>query len=198
MEFKFEVPTWSRIYRMILNLAEKISRSGFEPEIILGVSRGGWIPARILSDFLCNPNLANAKAEFYSGIAETKGQPILTQSVSMSVRGRKVLIVDEVVDSGKTLNLVKKHVVDQGAREVRTATVYIKPWSALKPDYFERESKEWIVFPWEIKETLRKIIGKRKGRHGFGKEEIAASIKAGLPAELVRRFVRKILEEENC
>jgi len=198
MELKYEVPGWTQIYSMMLNLAGKIDKSDFEPEIILGVSRGGWVPARVLSDLLCNPNLANAKAEFYSGIAETKGEPTITQSVSMSVDGRKVLIVDEVVDSGKTLNLVKEHVVDQGAREVKTATVYIKPWSIVRPDYYEKETKKWIVFPWEIKETLRKIIEKRIGGGKFKREETAAFVKAGLPAQLVKRFVKEILEEEKC
>lgn len=198
MEFEFEVPTWNQIYSMILNLAERIDRSNFEPEIILGVSRGGWIPARVLSDLLCNPNLANARAEFYSGIAETEGEPTLTQSVSMSVGGRKVLIVDEVVDSGKTLKLIKDHVIEQGAKEVKTAAIYIKPWSTVKPDYYEKETTHWIVFPWEIKETLRKIIEKHIGKERFDKEEIAKFVKSGLPAELVERFVKEILEEEKC
>jgi len=198
MEFEFEVPTWNQIYSMMLNLAEKIDKSDFEPEIILGVSRGGWIPARVLSDLLCNPNLANAKAEFYSGIAETKGEPTLTQSVSMSVDGRKVLIVDEVVDSGKTLNLIKEHVTSQGAREVKTAAVYTKPWSIVIPDYCEKETKHWIVFPWEIKETLRKIILKRLEMEKFGKEEVSVLVKAGLPPDLVERFVKEISEEEKC
>jgi hypoxanthine phosphoribosyltransferase len=63
-ELKFEVPTWNQIYNMLLNLAEKIRKNGFKPDIIVGVSRGGWPPARVLSDLLDNPNLANAKQNF--------------------------------------------------------------------------------------------------------------------------------------
>jgi len=109
-EIEFEVPTWNQIYRMLLDLVEKIRKNGFEPDIIVGVSRGGWPPARVLSDLLDNPNLANVKAEFYLGVAETKGEPVITQPVSMIVNGKKVLIVDEVADTGKSLKLVKEHI----------------------------------------------------------------------------------------
>jgi hypoxanthine phosphoribosyltransferase len=194
----FEVPSWNRIYEMLLNLAEKIRKSGFKPEIIVGVSRGGWPPARVLSDLLGNPNLANVRAEFYLGVAETKGEPILTQPVSTTVSRRRVLIVDEVADTGKSLKLVRKHLIEQGAKEAKIAAVYYKPWSVIKPDYYEKETSSWIVFPWETKETVQKVI-KRCREEGTPIEEgTARLVKAGASAELVRRFVKEILEEGNC
>ena len=123
-ELEFEVPTWNQIYNMLLILAEKTRKNGFKPDIIVGISRGGWPPARVLSDLLGNPNLANVKAEFYLGVAETKEDPILTQPVSTSVAGKKVLIVDDVADSGKSLKLVKEHIIKEGACEVKIVTVY--------------------------------------------------------------------------
>jgi len=197
-EIEFEVPTWNQIYEMLLNLAEKIRKNGFKPDIIVGVSRGGWPPARVLSDLLGNPNLANVKAEFYLGVAETKGEPVITQPVSMTVAGKKVLIVDEVADTGKSLKLVKEHIIGEGAAEVKVATVYYKPWSIVKPDYYEKETSRWIVFPWEIKETIRKIVKKCREKGKTAEEETAKLVKAGISAELVRRFLKEILEEENC
>ena len=197
-ELEFEVPTWKQIYNMLLNLAEKIRKNGFKPDIIVGVSRGGWPPARVLSDLLGNPNLANVKAEFYLGVAETKGEPTLTQPVSTNVASRKVLIVDEVADSGKSLKLVKEHVIKEGACEVKIVTIYYKPWSIVIPDYYEKETSRWIVFPWEIKETIRKIVKKCREKGKSVQEETAKLVKAGIPAELVRRFLKEILEEENC
>lgn len=197
-EIEFEVPTWNQIYEMLLNLAEKIRKNGFKPDIIVGVSRGGWPPARVLSDLLGNPNLANVKAEFYLGVAETKGEPVITQPVSMTVAGKKVLIVDEVADTGKSLKLVKEHIIGEGAAEVKVATVYYKPWSIVKPDYYEKETSRWIVFPWEIKETIRKIVKKCGEKGKTVEEETAKLVKAGISAELVRRFLKEILEEENC
>jgi hypoxanthine phosphoribosyltransferase len=197
-ELEFEVPTWNQIYKMLLNLAEKIQKSGFKPDIIVGVSRGGWPPARVLSDLMGNPNLANVKAEFYLGVAETKGEPTLTQPVSMEVAGKKVLIVDEVADTGKSLKLVKEHIIQKGATEVRIATVYYKPWSIVKPDYYEKETSCWIVFPWEIKETIRKIAKRYREKGKPIEEETAKLVKAGIAAELVERFLKEIFEEESC
>ena len=197
-ETQFEIPTWDQIYEMLLNSAERIRKNGFKPDLIVGVSRGGWPPARVLSDFLDNPNLANVKAEFYLGVAETKMEPILTQPVSMAVAGKKVLIVDEVADTGKSLELVKKHVIEQGACEVKIATVYYKPWSVVIPDYYGKETSRWIVFPWEIKETIRKIVKKCREKGKSVEEAVAKLVKAGVSAELARRFLKEIVEEANC
>ena len=197
-EIEFEVPIWNQIYNMLLNLAEKIRRDRFKPDIIVGVSRGGWPPARVLSDLMGNSNLANVRAEFYLGVAETKEEPVLTQPVSMEVAGKKVLVVDEVADTGKSLKLVKEHIIEKGATEVKIATVYYKPWSIVKPDYYEKETSKWIVFPWEIKETVRKIVRRCTEKKTAIEEDTAKLVKAGISAELVERFLKEILEEENC
>jgi len=197
-EIEFEAPTWSQIYGMLLQIAEKIRRDNFKPDIIVGVSRGGWPPARILSDFLENPNLANVRVEFYVGVAETKGEPMLTQPVSVKVAGKKVLVVDEVADTGKSLQLIKEHLRAEGASEVRIATIYLKPWSTVKPDYYARETSRWIVFPWEIKETIRKIVQKCGEKGEFLEQKIEKLVDAGLSRRLVKRFLREILEEKSC
>jgi hypothetical protein len=197
-KLEFEVPKWNQIYEMLLNLAEKIRKNNFKPDIIVGVSRGGWPPARVLSDLMGNPNLANVRAEFYLGVAETKDEPVLTQPVSMRVTGKKVLVVDEVADTGKSLKLVKEHIIEQGATKVKIATVYYKPWSIVKPDYYEKETSRWIVFPWETKETVRKIVRKCKEKGKPVEEEAAKLVKAGISAKLVEKFLKEIFEEGNC
>ena len=198
LELEFEVPTWNQIYNMLLNLAEKIRKDKFKPDVIVGVSRGGWPPARVLSDLMGNPNIANVRAEFYLGVAETKGEPTLTQPVSMEVDGKKVLVVDEVADTGKSLKLVKQHIIEKDAKEVKIATVYYKPWSIVKPDYYEKETSKWIVFPWEIKETVRKIVKKCMEKKTSIEEETEKLVEAGISAGLVERFLKEILEEGNC
>jgi hypoxanthine phosphoribosyltransferase len=195
---EFEVPTWNQIYDMLLSQAEKISKSCFKPDIIIGIARGGWLPARVLTDLLEIPNLANVSAEYYVGVAETKNEPVLTQGISAVVTDKKVLIADDVADSGRSLKLVKEHVLQQDAKEVKTATMYHKPWSIVKPDYYERETKLWIVFPWEMKETIRKIVEKRKEKSASVEEETAKLVKAGLPKRLTERFLKEMFEEGNC
>jgi hypoxanthine phosphoribosyltransferase len=197
-KLEFEVPSWNQIYGMLLNLADKIRKNGFEPDIIVGVSRGGWPPARVLSDLMDNANLANVRAEFYLGVAETKEKAVLTQPVSMSVEGKRVLVVDEVADTGRSLELVREHILENGAVEVKIATVYYKPWSIIKPDYYEKETSSWIVFPWEIKETVRKIVKKCRKNGTPIETQTAKLVDAGLSANLIHMFLEEILEEENC
>jgi len=194
-ELEFEAPTWDQIYNMLIKLADRIRNSRFKPDVIVGVSRGGWPPARVLSDLLGNPNLANVRAEFYLGVAETKGEPTLTQPVSVNVAGKKVLVVDEIADTGKSLKLIKQHLIEKGATEVKIATIYYKPWSIIIPEYYEKETSRWVVFPWEIKETVRKIVKKCKEKETSAEVETAKLVKAGILKELVQKFLKEIIEE---
>jgi len=192
LDVEFEIPTWDEIYEMLLRLAEKIQRDNFHPDLIIGVCRGGWPPARVISDLLGNPKLANISVEFYVDVAETKNKPVLTQSVTAPVKGKKVLILDDVADTGKTLKLVKKHLLDRGAEEVKIATIYYKPWSIVVPDYYEKETKRWIVFPWERKETVRNLM--RKHRKEDVREKLIAE---GMDPKLVERFINEVLQEKR-
>lgn len=194
---KFEVPAWNRIYTMLLMQAEKIRQSGFKPDVIVGVTRGGWVPARVLSDFLEVPDVVTVRVEFYVGVAETRNEPVLIQGVSASVAGKKALLVDDIADTGKSLVLAREHILQQGAAEVRIATLYRKPWSAITPDYYEIEASCWVVFPWEIKETIRKIVEKY-GEKNAVDVETAKLVKAGLPKQVAERFLKEVFEERAC
>ena len=196
MKVEFDVPNWRNIYLMLLNLAEKIRRGTFKPDVIIAVSRGGWLPARVLSDLIEAPT-GNVGVDFYLGVAETRKVPVLTQNVNVPVAGKKVLVVDDVADSGKSLKLVKKLLFKQGAMDVQVATIYYKPLSIIKPDYFARETKRWVVFPWETKETIRRIFEKNRDET-IVKVEIAKLVKAGLPKELAEHFLKEISEEKPC
>jgi len=194
---KFEVPTWNKICDMLLSQAEKIRQSSFKPDVIVGVTRGGWVPARVLSDLLGVPDFATVRVEFYLGVTETRNEPVLIQGVSAAVTGKKVLIVDDVADTGKSLQLAREHVLQQGATEVKIATVYRKPWSVIKPDYYETETSCWVVFPWETKEPIRKIVEKHGDKKAI-EMETAKLVKAGLPKQLAESFLKEVFEERDC
>src|SRR5947208_16991835 len=94
---------------MLLDLAQQIKKDRYKPEIIVGVSRGGWPPARVMSDLLQNPNLANMKVEFHKDIGVRNRKPRITQPVTMDVVGKRDLVVDEVSDTVHTLRVVADH-----------------------------------------------------------------------------------------
>ena len=194
-KLEFEIPSWEQIYEELLHLANRIRENNFKADVIVSVSRGGWPPARIMSDLLENPELANVRAEFYLGVAKTKGDPVITQPVSTSVKGKKVLIVDEVADTGKSLRLVKSHLEEQGATEVKTMTIYYKPWSIIVPDWYAKETSRWLVFPWERKETVRKVLEEYKNQGKPVDEAVEKLVQSGLSRKLVERFIQEIFEE---
>ncbi len=194
---QFEAPTWCQIYSMLLHQASEIRHSGFKPDVIVGVSRGGWIPARVLSDLLENPNLASLKVEYYVGIGKTRNSPLLAQCLSADVRGKNVLVVDEISDHGKSLRLSTDHVVQRGACEVKTATLYSKPWTAFKPDYCEKETRKWIVFPWEIRETIDQICKKHKSNTTEINAQLTRLTEVGISKRVINRFLKKSSEENQ-
>ncbi len=190
----FEVPTWEEIYELLLRLADRVRRDGFRPDVIVGVSRGGWLPARVMSDLLENPELANVKAEFYPGVGKAEGEPVITQPVSAPVRGKRVLVVDDVVDTGKSLRLVRSDLVGRGAAEVRIAAIYHKPWSLVTPDYYERETRSWIVFPWEGRETVRSVVEQYRRRGKTAEQAAEKLVSSGMDRGLVERFLKEMAE----
>jgi hypothetical protein len=197
-KWEFEIPTWEQIYEMLLELTRRIRKANYKPDIVVGVARGGWPVARVMSDLLENPEVANVKAEFYLGVAETKGEPVITQPVSASVRGKKVLVVDDVADTGKSLALVKEHLKKRGASDIRIATIYYKPWSVLKPNWFERKTEWWIISPWERKETMKRILNKCR-KEGVPIEKAKeALVRHGFDRKLAERFIREITEGKSA
>jgi hypoxanthine phosphoribosyltransferase len=155
------------------------------------------MPTRVLSDLLENTNLANVKAQNYLGIGKPASEPSLTQPLSAQVRGKTVLVVDEIADTGKSLRLVIDHVQEQGAREVKTATLYYKPQSIVKPDFYEKQTDCWVVFPWEIKETVQQLWTKHRARPLQLAAELEGLASAGVPKRLITRF-RRELEAKTC
>jgi len=191
-DLEFEVPTWDQIYDMLLNLADRVQKDNFHPDIIVGICRGGWLPARVMSDLLEKSELANVRVEFYLGVAERKGEPVITQPVSASVGEKIVLVMDDVADTGESLMLVKKRVESHGARSVKIATIYYKPWSKIVPDYYEKTTRRWVVFPWERKETVRNLVRRCLKEKRSIEETKAKLIRGGLDPSLAERFIREV------
>jgi hypoxanthine phosphoribosyltransferase len=173
---------------MLLTQAQKIQSDGYKPDIIVGIARGGLVPSRILADLLETRDFAIITIEYYVGIGQRSKEPILKQCLHTQLPDKKVLLVDDVSDGGRSLQLAKKHLQEQGAKEIRIATVYCKPGTITMPDYFEKETSHWIVFPWEAKETMAKIIQKVEGKRAINKE-IASLVKAGLPGQLAEKLL---------
>ncbi|MCQ9343732.1 phosphoribosyltransferase [Corynebacterium sp. 153RC1] len=144
-----EVLTWEGFGTASRELAQQIVDSGFTPDIIVAVARGGLVPAGALS-YSMGVKLSDAiNVEFYTDVHETLPDPVLLEPLldTNSIKGKRLLVVDDVADSGRTLALVLKLLEGYGS-EVRSAVVYAKSASEVDPDYVWRRTDEWIVFPW--------------------------------------------------
>jgi len=126
----------------------------------VGISRGGLVPARILSDILGVRELFTVRVSFYTAVGKAAAAPRIVQPLAERLDGKRVLLVDDVSDTGESLIAAKGHLRDMGAGEVRVATLHFKPHSRLKPDFFVAETDAWPVYPWERHESERDL-GKR-------------------------------------
>jgi len=174
---------------MLLAQAHKIQMRPYKPDMIFAIARGGLIPARILVDLLETPQFALMQIEFYMDIAQTRQQPTIKQAPTVSVIGKNVLLVDDIADTGKSLQLAKTLLQQQSAFEIQTVTLYYNHQSIIKPDFYGKETNNWVIFPWETKETLRKIIQKHIGKRQFN-QEIVKLVKAGFPKQLADKLLK--------
>ena len=152
---EFEFVSWEDIHHLCVDLYQEMKKDNFTPDVIIGVARGGWGPARIFSDIFNDTRVASMKIEFYTDIYETTKKPKVIQPVSTEVAGKSLLVVDDVADTGHSLSAAIEHLNARRAKDVRTATLYYKPWSAIRPDYFARETRAWVVFAHEMAEFMR-------------------------------------------
>jgi len=156
MDLERETLTWESFGDTAQDLARVIADDGFRPDVILAIARGGMFVAGALGYALSVKNLHLMNVEFYNGVGSTLDMPVMLPPVPSVVdfSQKKVLIADDVADTGKTLELVRGFVADHVA-EVRSAVVYEKPGSLVKCDYVWKRTAAWINFPWS---TLPPVV----------------------------------------
>ncbi len=184
--------SWEHFDRMARQLAHRIRDSGFNPDLIVAIARGGYLPARILSDHLDIFDLASMKIEHYHGIHK-EALVNVRYPLTADVAGRRLLLVDDVSDSGDTFQVAVRHLQERGVPEaVKTAVLHHKRSSDFIPDYYVEEvvAWRWIIYPWAIMEDLTSLL--------YGMEPRPTSVEA-FASRLRRRhqitFPLPILQE---
>jgi uncharacterized protein len=152
--------TWQEFGEASRDLARAIAADGFEPDLILSIARGGLFVAGALGYALSVKNLHVMNVEFYDGVGTTLDMPVMLPPVPKAVdfSAKKVLIADDVADSGKTIELVYDFIKDQ-VDAVRSAVIYEKPRSVIKCDYVWRRTDQWINFPWSSEPPVVQRVG---------------------------------------
>ena len=152
--------SWSRFYSLSRKLSYRIHDSGFKPDLIIAIGRGGYMPARIISDFLLVMNLASFKIEHYHGTRK-KTSAVVRYPLAREVAGNRVLLVDDVCDTGATFDLANRHLAERmQPLEVRTAVMHYKKTSSFIPDFYAAKMIQWrwIIYPWAAAEDIGVFI----------------------------------------
>lgn len=153
-----EVVEWSR------GLASRVEESGWRPDVVVAVARGGFVPARLVCDFLDITDLLSVQSQHWVEAARAAQKAILKFPYRVDMEGKRVLVVDDIVDTGDTLLLAKEFIEREWRpAEVRTAAMqWISSVAKFKPDYYYIEVREWVWFqyPWTRLEDTMQFIAR--------------------------------------
>ncbi len=151
----YELYSWEEFGQHVLALAKTINETGEQFDRLIALARGGTAIARPLGDLCGIKELSSIQIQFYSGIAETNKTPVITQSLPTNIQGERILVVDDIADSGETLVTATAYLKHHGTKDIKTATLVTKSWTKFEPDYSYHKTDAWIIFPWEARETIQ-------------------------------------------
>ncbi len=163
-ELKFKKISWVQLERDCLNLYPKVKDKNID--IIVSISRGGGVVARIFSDLLGNLHISQITITGYQDLKKQK-KTVITEEPPTDFKGKTLLIVDEVSDTGTALSVAIDYFKKKSPKKVYTLTPYIKPHTKMKPDFWTANIDAWIIFPYELRETavaFLKMFGKEHAK----------------------------------
>lgn len=153
--------TWDEVESLCNVICDKIDKDNIHIERIVGISRGGLIPATLLAKCLGVREVHSFGVRSYpdDGYESRRHQPVIYQNVihvgSNFLRDTKsTLIVDDVSDKGNTFKFVTGKIFNAKPKMIDltwTASLFIKTDTTFKPNWYGKTNNEWIVFPWEAK-----------------------------------------------
>jgi hypoxanthine phosphoribosyltransferase len=160
--FRCELVPLDEVYDMSWRLGRMVQESGYRPDVIVAIARGGFVPARFVCDFLGISDMTSLKVQHYAPGAEKEQRAWVKYPVGGDIFGQKVLIVDDVNDTGATLKVALEHLHSLGVSDIRTAVLHEKKNTDLAADYKVIEVGEWhwIIYPWAVVEDVGGFIRK--------------------------------------
>lgn len=160
-KFACEMISWETVTKLVTSMATRIREEEYCPDIIVAIGRGGYVPARLLADYLDRMNLTSIKVEHY--FAGSHKHPVTTviYPLTIDVTDQQVLLVDDVSDSGETFDVALDHIRQRSIpNEIRTAALHHKATSSYTPDYYGQKINKWrwLTYPWAQVEDITAFI----------------------------------------
>jgi xanthine phosphoribosyltransferase len=164
MEFKATYVSWKDIEDWTKGIMKMIIADDYNPDIIVGIARGGLVPARMVADYLFKKDLLSIKTEHWGVTATMDGKAVLKEKLNYDVSGKKVLIVDDITDTGESMRLSYNYIKSLNPAELKTTSMLYVNGSSYTPDYYgkglSKEEWAWFVFPWNVYEDTYNLSKK--------------------------------------
>lgn len=157
---QYLAPSWADMDQLVFSISEQILEDKISIDRIVTMAKGGWPMARPLVDYVGVTEVASIGLKLYKGINEKHVEPEVYQDINADVSGETILLFDDVADTGETLEFCKAYLEKRGAKKIFTATLFYKPHSSIQPDYVGKETLAWIIFPYELRETMQVLVDK--------------------------------------
>ena len=184
----------SEVYEMAYKVSRKISDSPLDFDLVVGIARGGFPPARLLCDFLNIKTLTAIQVRHYTGGGQQKEEVEISDPININLKGKKVLIVDDVNDSGETLKVAVDHVKKNEVANVKTAVLHEKGSTSLNADFVGGYLSEWkwLIYQWAVTEDLLEFL-KKDGKLSADEDEILKHLSEKYDLEVKRELLHKVL-----
>lgn len=168
-------PTWKELDSLVFLLSKVIIQSNIHNNTqfdrVVTLAKGGWPMTRPLVDYIQAKEVASIGLQYYSGINERLHEPVVYQDIPVDLTDETILLFDDVADTGESISFTKKYLEGRGVKKIYTATLFYKAHSIITPDFYAKETDAWIIFPYELRETLA-ILAKKWKKAGIEKTEI--------------------------
>jgi len=203
VKVKTKLVSWDEIVSWSRELARKIKESGYKPSVIIAVARGGYVPARLVCDFLGIENLISIQSQHWTEAAKMAEKAIIKFRYKVDLKGMKALLVDDIVDTGESLLLAKEYIEKEWKPdELKIAALqWISPVAKFKPDYYVVEVKEWTWFqyPWtrleDVAQFLRRMLKEEsKVKKEWTYEEVVEKFKEWYGIDVGEAYYKDALE----
>ncbi len=191
--------SWQEAYTLAEGVAEKIAEDKYKPDTIIGITRGGWVPSMMLSDLLEVNDLLSVRVEHWGATGEKDAKALLKYPLQADLSGKKVLLTDDLTDTGDSMALALDEIKKHSPKEVRTATLIHKKQSRIEPDYYAQKTDrwQWIILPWNINEDLLHLAEKATDGKELSAEGIQRKLKERFDLSVDKKTLRNVLSRKG-
>lgn len=194
-----KILTWEQVDELCRKTAASVQEAGYKPDLIIGLARGGWFTARVLCDLLGVKELLSLKVEHWGVTAQPDGKATIRYPFNVDLAGKKVLIADDITDTGESMKLAKEFLSQMNPKALKTAVLqHISKTSTFTPDFYgESVDWHWYVYPWNFMEDMTNLVPKtlKKGEEAITQKQLNERLQQNYAFTLPDKKMSEMLEQ---